>query len=115
LFSTPVADPRYNAYKTLPPGFNPTKMFMDTLQSTYQVTWTWEARELGMEFALPIFIFQGEQDINTPASLAKKYLQEIKAPIKVYASIPGAGHNTIVFNTELLQLLNEHVLTAVER
>lgn len=110
LFSSPPpADARYNAYKTLPPGFNPTKMFMDTLQSTYHLTWTWEARDLGMEFAVPVFIFQGENDINTPHSLAREYLEQIKAPRKAFATIPGAGHNTIVFNMELLQLLKEHL------
>jgi hypothetical protein len=46
----PPVEARYNAYKTLPADFNPTKLFMDTLQSTYPITWAWEARDLGLTF-----------------------------------------------------------------
>jgi pimeloyl-ACP methyl ester carboxylesterase len=56
-----------------------------------------------------VFVFHGENDINTPASLAMTYCAEIEAPAKACELIPDAGHNTLAFGDELLRLINGHV------
>jgi pimeloyl-ACP methyl ester carboxylesterase len=87
--------------------------FFAVLAATLDETGRWEARRLGLEFDLPVFVFQGENDINTPASLAMEYCREIKAPTKACEIIPDAGHNTLAFGGDLLRLLNEHVRPVV--
>ena len=88
-------------------------MFMAAQQATFAETWRWEARHLGLTFKVPVFIFQGEHDINTPTATAREYFDEIKAPHKAFAIVPGASHSTIPFHDELLRLLRLHVLPLV--
>jgi pimeloyl-ACP methyl ester carboxylesterase len=113
MSAPPPADARYNAFKMLPPGFDPGMMFMNALRAVFVECWQWEARDLGMKFNVPVFIFQGEADVNTPTSLAREYLEDLQAPKKAFVAIAGAGHNTIVFHAELLRLLNHQVLPVV--
>jgi pimeloyl-ACP methyl ester carboxylesterase len=42
--------------------------------------------------ALPFVVIQGEDDIQTPTSLAAEYLEAIEAPAKRFVSLPGGGH-----------------------
>jgi pimeloyl-ACP methyl ester carboxylesterase len=43
------------------------------------------------QFDLPIIFIQGENDLNTPAVLAKAYFEQISAPHKAYVAL-DAGH-----------------------
>ncbi len=43
------------------------------------------------QFELPIVFIQGENDLNTPAVLAKQYFEQITAPYKAYVPL-DAGH-----------------------
>jgi len=45
-------------------------------------------------FEVPIFMFQGEDDWNTPAVLAKRYFDLVSAPQKVYVPLAG-GHGVL--------------------
>jgi pimeloyl-ACP methyl ester carboxylesterase len=47
---------------------------------------------LGMEFAIPIFILQGQEDLTALPELAKAYFNSIKAPRKQFYLVPGTGH-----------------------
>jgi pimeloyl-ACP methyl ester carboxylesterase len=47
---------------------------------------------LGTVFSIPFFIFQGDNDIITPTKNAKRFLQEIEAPLKEFIYINNAGH-----------------------
>ena len=47
---------------------------------------------LGGDFAVPVFVIQGAEDFTTPTSLAKTYLNSLRAPRKAFATIDGAGH-----------------------
>jgi pimeloyl-ACP methyl ester carboxylesterase len=51
-----------------------------------------DAKLLGGEFAVPVFVIQGAEDFTTPTSLAKAYLNSLRAPHKAFARIAGAGH-----------------------
>ena len=46
----------------------------------------------GTRFALPIFIFQGENDVLTTPSMARAFFEDIVAPTKQMECIPDAGH-----------------------
>jgi pimeloyl-ACP methyl ester carboxylesterase len=108
----PSSDASYVA-RGLPPVGDGVQLFLKVLASTLDETQRWEARSLGLEFDVPVFVFHGENDLNTPASLAIEYCKEIEAPAKACELIPDAGHNTLAFHGDLLRLLNEHVRPGV--
>lgn len=113
FIAPPPANARYVAPIPMPAGFNPETNFISTVQEMFEIYQDFDARKVGLSFAVPVFIFQGEMDINTPVSLARDYLNDIEAPAKAFATIPGAGHNTLAFAPEVLALLNEHVRPVV--
>lgn len=56
--------------------------------------------DLGLEFSIPIFVFQGEQDFTTPTVLAQHYLESIKAPRKAFVPISGGGHFAVFMHSD---------------
>jgi pimeloyl-ACP methyl ester carboxylesterase len=59
---------------------------------------------------LPTFIFQGEEDVATPASVAQAWYEALEAPQKHFALLPGVGHlGGFVHPALLLELLQRHV------
>ena len=82
---------------------------MDTQRATWRETWAWEARDYGLTFKVPVFVFQGDHDLNTPISLARAWLDQLRAPAKAFETIPGAGHNTLAFSDQILALLDKRV------
>jgi pimeloyl-ACP methyl ester carboxylesterase len=63
-----------------------------------------EPSGLGLEFSVPIFIFQGDEDFTTPTALAQRYFESLKAPRKEFVPIKG-GHFAVFMNSN--QFLNE--------
>ena len=63
-------------------------------------------KDLGLEFAVPVFFFQGTEDFTTPTALAREYLGVIKAPRKEFVAIEG-GHFAVFMNSD--QFLRELV------
>ncbi len=51
-----------------------------------------DARQLGMRFEVPFFVFQGEADPFTLPALAREYFDDVEAPTKRFALIKNAGH-----------------------
>ena len=67
--------------------------------------------KLGPDFAVPMFVFQGEEDNFTPAPIAAAYVQWIHAPQKAFVAIKGAGHMAVTAHPiEFLSLLRRYVL-----
>jgi pimeloyl-ACP methyl ester carboxylesterase len=62
-------------------------------------------KELGLEFSIPMFIFQGAEDFTTPTALARQYEESIKAPRKAFVPIQGGGHFAVFMHSD--QFLNE--------
>ena len=56
--------------------------------------------ELGLEFAIPMFIFQGEEDFTTSTALAQRYVESIKAPSKEFVPIKGGGHFAVFMRSD---------------
>ncbi|GAA1124373.1 alpha/beta hydrolase [Kitasatospora arboriphila] len=46
----------------------------------------------GTSFDLPFFIFQGDQDVLTPTDRAKRFFDDVQAPVKDFALIEDASH-----------------------
>ena len=63
--------------------------------------------ELGLEFSLPMFVFQGEEDFTTAAALARQYVEAMKAPQKEFVAIKGGGHFAVFMRSD--QFLQELV------
>jgi pimeloyl-ACP methyl ester carboxylesterase len=65
---------------------------------------------LGTDFAMPFFVFQGADDLVTPVSAVREYIDRITAPRKELVLIANAGHNAIVTRSDaFLNLLVEKV------
>ena len=85
--------------------------FMETQKLMFQESAKFEAAEaLGYRYRVPIYFFEGENDINVPSALAREYFEHVVAPRKAFRVIPGAGHNTMsAFHAELLDLFDSEV------
>src|SRR5262249_8721627 len=57
-------------------------------------------KELGLEFSIPMFIFQGAEDFTTPTALAREYFASIKAPRKTFQEIKDGGHFAVFMRSE---------------
>ena len=57
-------------------------------------------KDLGTEFAVPVFVIQGADDFTTPTELARRYLDSIKAPRKAFVSIVGGGHFAVFMKSD---------------
>jgi pimeloyl-ACP methyl ester carboxylesterase len=66
-----------------------------------------QPKDLGLDFAIPMFFFQGDEDFTTPTALARNYLNSIKAPKKAFVPIKGGGHFAVFMRSE--QFLKELV------
>jgi pimeloyl-ACP methyl ester carboxylesterase len=51
-----------------------------------------DARNIGTDFAIPFFIFQGDSDIVTPTEEARRYFDMVRAPHKAFIPIKNSGH-----------------------
>ncbi len=65
-------------------------------EATFDADQSYDARDLGLKFAVPVFIIEGAQDNITPADLAKPYFDSLDAPHKEFIAIPGAGHSAVL-------------------
>lgn len=66
---------------------------------------------LGLEFSIPMFVFQGAEDFTTPTELAREYVAMIQAPQKAFVPIKGGGHFAVFMKSdEFLEEMIKRVL-----
>jgi pimeloyl-ACP methyl ester carboxylesterase len=71
---------------------------------------TYSVLARGSQFAVPLFFFQGTDDLVAPASLVSELSRQVKAPRSELVLFPGGGHNAFYFLSErFLQELNARV------
>jgi pimeloyl-ACP methyl ester carboxylesterase len=71
---------------------------------------SFNVRSLGLRYRVPIFIFQGAGDLNTPTELVVRWFNEIEAPAKEIRVIENASHGAFYANADDLgRLLSEAV------
>ena len=64
----------------------------------------------GAQFAVPIFFFQGSDDIQAPTTLVEEYFNQLHAPHKEFVRFAGGGHNCFYYlSGRFLQELNGRV------
>jgi pimeloyl-ACP methyl ester carboxylesterase len=65
---------------------------------------------LGTDFAIPVFILQGQEDLVTLPDLAKAYFDSINSPHKQFYLVPGTAHEPSASELDLaLKVLVEQV------
>lgn len=75
-------------------------------QALFKKTGLLTMKDLGSEFSVPMFIFEGTEDFTTPTALAREFFESIKTPRKQFVLIPG-GHFAVFMNSN--QFLKELV------
>lgn len=69
-----------------------------------------DLRALGVDFAVPMFVFQGANDNIAPAELARTYVDSLRAPQKRFVAITAGGHVAMMSRSdEFLRLLDQWV------
>ena len=72
------------------------------------------ATSLAGDFAVPVFVIQGAEDFTSPTSLARTFVQSIRAPRKAFVTIPDAGHFAVFMKRDaFLHALVAKVLPAI--
>jgi pimeloyl-ACP methyl ester carboxylesterase len=70
----------------------------------------------GTRFDLPFFIFQGDRDVLTPPDLAKRFFDDVQAPVKAFGLIEDASHfASFRHPDQFLRLMLTHVRGRVGR
>jgi pimeloyl-ACP methyl ester carboxylesterase len=57
----------------------------------------------------PMFVFEGDEDFTTPTSLARQYVESMKAPHKEFVPIHGGHFAMFMHSDEFLQELVKRV------
>jgi pimeloyl-ACP methyl ester carboxylesterase len=65
--------------------------------------------ELGLEFSVPMFVFEGDEDFTTPTALARQYVESMKAPRKEFVPIHGGHFAVFIHSDQFLQELVKRV------
>lgn len=67
-----------------------------------------DAHNYGVAYSIPVYYIMGENDYQTPITLAREFFGEIDAPGKQFYEIPDAGHFTMLDNKrEFTRVLRE--------
>lgn len=103
VFGSALSSPGYS----LKDGYDLFSAFNFSSETLYEEMMSYKAERFGMKFKLPIFIIQGDADIQSPASIIKEFFTAIEAPKKELVLLKGEGHTAVlilpdVFLKELL-------------
>jgi pimeloyl-ACP methyl ester carboxylesterase len=91
------------------PRFDARAVSMATFEKLMGEFANFDARRLGLKFDVPMFFFQGRQDLHLPTSEVEAYAAEVEAPTKMLALLQDGGHSAFFLREEFLRLLNRHV------
>ena len=66
-----------------------------------------DLRALGLDFAMPVYMLQGEEDLVTPTQVSRAYFDELSAPQKTFVSLARTGHdpNRIMIDAQYKALI----------
>jgi pimeloyl-ACP methyl ester carboxylesterase len=98
--------------RSLPNVFTPDLIagFTFSSEMLYEEMMGYDATRLGTRFKVPIFLLQGDADIQAPTALVEEYFSSIRAPKKKMVLLKGEGHTAFllipeVFLKELISLV----------
>ena len=69
-----------------------------------------DTRTLAGDFAVPVFVIQGAEDFTTPTTLARSFVDSIRAPTKAFLPIEGGGHFAVFMKSSAFL---DHLVTRV--
>jgi pimeloyl-ACP methyl ester carboxylesterase len=104
VFGLALSSPSYS----LKDGYDLFSAFNFSSERLYEEMMLYKADRFGMKFKIPVFIIQGDADIQSPTSIVKEYFSSIEAPKKELVLLKGEGHTAIlilpdIFLNELLE------------
>jgi len=73
-----------------------------------------DANSMSLEFPMPIFFLQGEEDVYSITSSVQAFEGRITAPRKKTVIIEGGGHSVFWLRESFLAALTEYVLPSLE-
>lgn len=62
----------------------------------YEEIKRYDVRDLGTDFEVPIFVFNGDRDTITPSELVLPWFETLRAPKKAFVSLAGGGHSAVL-------------------
>jgi pimeloyl-ACP methyl ester carboxylesterase len=70
----------------------------------------------GIDFKIPVFLIQGEEDILTPKEITKEYFDKIKAPKKEFILLPKTAHNFSQISIDMqFKVMKEFLLPIINK
>lgn len=110
--TTPPSDPASrmnvpNMFRALP-GFveqdlrDATEGYRFVEAALFPVLAKTDVRAFGMTYRIPVYIFQGKDDLNTPTELVVRWQQEIAAPAKDILIVENASHGAFYTHADQL-------------
>ncbi len=69
--------------------------------ATFDADASYDARKFGADIPLPFFIINGELDHITPTDLAKRYFDQVHAPVKQFVVLNGVGHSAVLVEPDV--------------
>lgn len=85
-----------------------------TVPKIIPIVFSFDARALGADFSLPVFVIQGRDDHVASFAEAQKYEGEIRAPRKALIPISGGHFACFTDPREFVEALRLHVLPLAE-
>jgi pimeloyl-ACP methyl ester carboxylesterase len=85
-----------------------------TLPRILPIVFSFDARTLGTDFSLPIFLLQGTDDHVASFAEAQKYEGEIHAPRKALVPISGGHFACFTNSKDFVEALRSHLLPLAE-
>lgn len=92
VFGAALKAPAYS----LKDGYDLFAAFDFSSSEVYQEMMAYDARRFGTKFKVPVFMIQGDADLQAPASLAQEYFNSIEAPKKEFVLLKGEGHTAVL-------------------
>jgi len=69
--------------------------------ATFAADASYDARTFGTNLSLPFFIINGALDHIAPTDLAKRYFDQVRAPLKQFMVLNGVGHNAVLIEPDV--------------
>jgi pimeloyl-ACP methyl ester carboxylesterase len=64
--------------------------------AVYDENARFDARSFGLSYGVPIFVFEGDQDMLTPFGPTRLWLDQVRAPQKAFVLLKGGAHDAVL-------------------
>jgi pimeloyl-ACP methyl ester carboxylesterase len=64
--------------------------------AAYDENARFDARAFGLTYGVPMFVFEGDQDMLTPFGPTRRWLDQIQAPQKAFVLLKGGAHDAVL-------------------